>query len=919
MLKRNCDIIPRRLSLSMSFFVAIASFFSFTVIASTEPQPVFASGSQAFSNTGSDQTWTVPAGVTEVQVYLRGAAGGTDQYNYGIGGKGAYVSAVLAVTPGSTLTIVAGSKGGNGASGINQAVYGGGGTYSANVWYTTSGGGASDIRVGGSALGNRVVVAGGGGGGVSFLSGGNAGTPTPGADGSPATPSGFNAAGGKGGTQAAGGAGGLRGSGCAGSVGSAGSLGLGGAAGTTGGGGGGGGYYGGGGGAMECNAGSGGGGSSWVNSSLASSATYALAANATSAGCVEIAWPTGTAAGSCTGTVTYSVTYNGNTNSSGTAPTDGSAYTSGQTVTVANNTGSLVKTGNTFNGWCTAQPAAGATCASVSGTSRATSSTFSISSGTTLYAVWTAASQTITYNNNLGTGTISDTTGNTGASVSLSSGSLFSRSGHTLSGWNTASGGGGTGYALSASITMPAGGLTLHAQWTAITFSVTYYGNTNSGGLAPTDGTAYTSGQTVTVANNTGSLVKTGYTFDGWCTAQPAAGATCASAAGISRPAISTFSISSSAALYAVWIVEVTTTSTTTSSTTSTIAPAQAPAPASPTSTTSTTSTTVPNGTVGINSWVMSASKNPAAPGSRFVLTTTISCGRQMSVGAAPYYPSMYYMVRSRPWINGVYSGPTLSGDRRTATFSVTVTAPTRADTYQMYAYGRDNPTGGTCTGNSFNFANSPMFSLVVGNSDSTTTSTSIAVGAPELIAVPTTSSTNVVVMPSITTTAIAPTTTTALAATTTPATTTPQLNQTAQENSNPVPSVQLNVSSSIQLPENSTAMMITRNSLLAIVQNLQITAGTIRVKTLDGVWQEQDIQNISDLTVPINGSSSVLEIEVLEQDSTIPISYSISISSQSGVFIWPTQILVVVLGLFILSFLVFFARRLSATDQPRR
>jgi hypothetical protein len=82
---------------------------------------------------------------------------------------------------------------------------------------------------------------------------------------------------------------------------------------------------------------------------------------------------------------TYSVTYNGNTNSSGSVPVDATAYTSGATVTVAGNTGTLAKTGYTFNGWCTTQPAAGAAC---TGTSRAAASTFTISSDVTLHAVW---------------------------------------------------------------------------------------------------------------------------------------------------------------------------------------------------------------------------------------------------------------------------------------------------------------------------------------------------------------------------------------------------------------------------------------------------------------------------------------------------------------------------------------------------
>ena len=49
---------------------------------------------------------------------------------------------------------------------------------------------------------------------------------------------------------------------------------------------------------------------------------------------------------------TYTLTYNGNTNTGGNVPTDHySPYTSGLSVTVLGNSGSLVKTGFIFNSW----------------------------------------------------------------------------------------------------------------------------------------------------------------------------------------------------------------------------------------------------------------------------------------------------------------------------------------------------------------------------------------------------------------------------------------------------------------------------------------------------------------------------------------------------------------------------------------
>jgi len=81
---------------------------------------------------------------------------------------------------------------------------------------------------------------------------------------------------------------------------------------------------------------------------------------------------------------TYTVTYDGNTNTSGNPPTDGSSpYESGSIITVLGNSGSpaLAKTGFTFAGWNTE--------ANGSGTSYSQGNTFTISANKTLYAQWT--------------------------------------------------------------------------------------------------------------------------------------------------------------------------------------------------------------------------------------------------------------------------------------------------------------------------------------------------------------------------------------------------------------------------------------------------------------------------------------------------------------------------------------------------
>jgi uncharacterized repeat protein (TIGR02543 family) len=49
------------------------------------------------------------------------------------------------------------------------------------------------------------------------------------------------------------------------------------------------------------------------------------------------------------------------------------------------------------------------------------------------------------------------------------------------------------------------------------TYTVTYDANGSTGGSVPLDATGYTQGATVTVLGNPGTLVKSGYTFEGWC------------------------------------------------------------------------------------------------------------------------------------------------------------------------------------------------------------------------------------------------------------------------------------------------------------------------------------------------------------------------------------------------------------------
>jgi VCBS repeat-containing protein len=242
------------------------------------------SGSQVvctFSYTGAAQSWTVPEGVTQATFDVYGAGGGGASTR-SFGGRGGEAKATISVTPGETLQVNVGGRGGEGVKGTDITIPGGAGGFNGgaaggnagdNGTDLTSGGGgggASDVRrdtpaPGDFALVERIIVAGGGGGGGGSSGGigglGGSGGGVTGGDGE--TRSGGSEAGGGGGTDSKGGAGGA---GFTSSFnGAAGDAGIGGRGATNndgGGGGGGGGYYGGGGGGgRSLDAGGGGGGS----------------------------------------------------------------------------------------------------------------------------------------------------------------------------------------------------------------------------------------------------------------------------------------------------------------------------------------------------------------------------------------------------------------------------------------------------------------------------------------------------------------------------------------------------------------------------------------------------------------------------------------------------------------------------------
>ncbi len=220
--------------------------------------------------------------------------------------------------------------------------------------------------------------------------------------------------------------------------------------------------------------------------------------------------------------VNYSqvVTFNAN---------DGSGSTTTQVSSSASSltSNTFSRNGYVFNGWKTS--ANGQSVDYVDGAQ------YPFTSSTTLYADWSPVF-TLTFNSNDGSGSPSETT-QTGLGTTWLNGNSFTRSGFTFDGWNTLAGGGGTSYTDGDVFTLSAN-TTLYAQWSVLSFVVTFEANDGSGGQTTQQGLGSTS-----LTPNT--FTRSGYVFAGWDTLPGGGGTTYADS--------DLFTISSNETLYATW------------------------------------------------------------------------------------------------------------------------------------------------------------------------------------------------------------------------------------------------------------------------------------------------------------------------------------------------------------------------------
>jgi uncharacterized repeat protein (TIGR02543 family) len=139
------------------------------------------------------------------------------------------------------------------------------------------------------------------------------------------------------------------------------------------------------------------------------------------------------------------------------------------------------------------------------------------------YALWNPETYTVTFKSNDGTDDTLDTKTVTVPETTIGAGNFPvnpTRTGHTFTGWNTAPAGTGSGFIATTTVS---GDITVYAQWTGETYTVTFKSNDN------TDVTLHT--KTVTVpattigaANFPADPTRTEYNFAGWNTTPAGSG-----------------------------------------------------------------------------------------------------------------------------------------------------------------------------------------------------------------------------------------------------------------------------------------------------------------------------------------------------------------------------------------------------------
>lgn len=205
----------------------------------------------------------------------------------------------------------------------------------------------------------------------------------------------------------------------------------------------------------------------------------------------------------------FSFSYDPNGADTGVSPSSSECAFGAEVI--VSGPGTLARAGHTFAGWNTESNGEGTDYSEGS-------SLIMPAAPLTLFAQWAIDSYTLAYE-------AADADGGSvpeggrfeyGSEVTVEGAGSLTRTGYTFTGWNTDEAGDGTDYAVGSLLTIPTGGVTLYAQWSANSYSVSYEA-TNADDGAPPSGGTYSFNSTLQIAGP-GTLTRVGHSFAAWDT-----------------------------------------------------------------------------------------------------------------------------------------------------------------------------------------------------------------------------------------------------------------------------------------------------------------------------------------------------------------------------------------------------------------
>ena len=153
----------------------------------------------------------------------------------------------------------------------------------------------------------------------------------------------------------------------------------------------------------------------------------------------------------------------------------------------------------------------------------------------TLYAQWKPHTYNVKFYSNGGTGSMPSQLMTYGVSTALNA-NVFTRTGYSFVGWNTAADGSGTAYTDGRAVKDLAvsGTAYLFAQWKPNTYNVKFYANGGAGSML---NQSMTYGVSAALSEN--GFTRTGYSFSGWNTAADGSGTAYAAGSTVKNMALS--------------------------------------------------------------------------------------------------------------------------------------------------------------------------------------------------------------------------------------------------------------------------------------------------------------------------------------------------------------------------------------------